>query len=193
MNQVFLVLVSMIFLAGGCAKPLPILAELPDFSFQDQRGYPIGKKDLEGKVWVANFIYTGCGEVCPMLTQKMKELQGAFGNFSKNEELRFVSFTVDPENDTPQRLAHYAEAFGADGKKWHFLTGPMEEIEKTIVEGFRVSARKLSAFEIVHGDRFVLVDRQGRIRGYYEADKKGLHQLSRGILQLAGESFSRIQ
>ena len=169
MNQAFLVLVSLVILTGGCAKPLPVLAELPDFSFQDQAGHPIGKKDLAGKVWVANFIYTGCGEVCPMLTQKMKELQEAFGNFPRNEELRFVSFTVDPENDTPQRLARYAEAFGADGKRWYFLTGPMAEIEKTIVEGFRVSARKVSAFEIVHGDRFVLVDRQGRILPHVSA------------------------
>lgn len=175
---VFIPLLSAI-LNVSCAKPLPVLIELPDFSLTDQQGRGVGKKDLLGKVWVANFIYSGCGDVCPMLTQKMKGLQEATAESGGG--IRLVSFTVDPENDTPERLKSYAEAFQADPERWFFLTGPMEEIEKTVVGGFKMGMEKSSAFQIMHGERFVLVDQQGRIRGFFDADKTGLEALRKAL------------
>lgn len=178
---VFIPLLSAI-LNVSCAKPLPVLIELPDFSLTDQQGKTVGKRDLLGKVWVANFIYSGCGDVCPMLTQKMKGLQEATAEFGGGIQL--VSFTVDPENDTPERLKAYAEAFQADPERWFFLTGRMEEIEKTVVGGFKIGMERSSAFQIMHGERFVLVDRQGRIRGFFDANDAGLKSLKTGLQKL---------
>lgn len=185
MNKRTLLLFLMVLSFGGCSQPPPVLGQLPDFSFLDQRGRAIGRNDLKGSVWVADFIYTGCGDVCPMLTQKMGELQKTLQHLPPGVKL--VSFTVDPENDTPERLAEYAERFDADPDRWLFLTGPMGEIEKTIEEGFKIAVEKKSAFEIVHGDRFELIDQQGRIRGFYEANPKGMKGLVKGIKQLSRE------
>jgi protein SCO1 len=156
---------------------------LPEFQLTDQRGEPFGLAKLRGKVWVADFIFTSCGVVCPKLTKRMAELQHRTRNLG--DAFHLVSFTVDPDNDTPERLAAYAREYRASPHRWTFLTGTLGDIETTVVKGFKTAMGKEEAdpgiFSIFHGERFVLVDRKGAIRGYYEATDEGLDQLVRDI------------
>ncbi len=165
-------------LLAGCTKPPPVFGVLPDFSLTDQEGHPTRKSDLSGKVWVADFIYTGCASFCPMLTQRMSELQG---------EVRLVSFSVDPENDTPARLKDYAARFQAK-PSWLFLTGDSEAVRKTVIEGFKLAmAKEAGSADIFHSNKFVLVDQVGRVRGYFEADPAGLKDLRTALRVLEKE------
>jgi protein SCO1/2 len=99
---------------------------------------------------------------------------------------RLVSFSVDPEVDTVERLRSYAERFGADPASWSFLTGPVEDVKKTVSEGFKLSAQKVDA-DVFHSEKLVLVDARGKIRGYFDADPLGLEALRRAIRR-CGES-----
>ena len=124
-----------------------------------------------------------------MLTAKFQALQTKLG---KLPGVRYVSISVDPEYDTPQVLAEYAQRFSADATRWQFLTGPLKDIEKTVVNGFKIhmgkaepSANDPTLIEIMHGEHFVLVDREGVIRGYYRADNDGLRTLENDVRDLA--------
>ncbi|HEX6240481.1 MAG TPA: SCO family protein [Polyangiales bacterium] len=164
------------------------LGTVPAFSLVDQSGRSLTDRELRGAVWVANFIFTRCPSACPMLTAKFKALQSELGPLPG---VRFVSISVDPEHDTPQVLAAYAKRFSADTSRWSFVTGPIEEIEKTVVRGFKIHVGKPTAREgdptlidIMHGEHFVLVDREGQIRGYYRAGKEELGELKRDLQAL---------
>lgn len=186
------IVTTLVFLAltAGCAKPLPVLGEVPDFSLTRETGTPVSKKDLEGRIWIANFIYGGCGEACPMLSFKMGELQKTCGQFSPTPWL--VSFTVDPDADTPERLSEYARRYGADPMRWMFLTGNAQVVQKTLTDGFKVSAvkdpTKSESQNIFHSNKVVLVDRRGRIRGYYEMDDEGMGALVKAVGRLGVEN-----
>ena len=169
--------------------PLPQLGEIAPFQLVDQSGKPFGSEQLRDQVWVANFIFTSCAGVCPLLTRKMGEVQDFLAK-RKLDGVKLVSISVDPETDTPERLASYAESFQADSERWHFLTGSEPAVEDLVVKGFRISMGKVSAavgFEVVHGERFVLVGRLGRIRSYYQSDEKSLRQLRRDLVHLTKE------
>jgi protein SCO1/2 len=175
------------------APALPDLGELPAFSLTDQRNRPFGSSDLRGKVWVADFVFTSCADACPRLTARMRSLQDKLGDGSR---IGLLSITVDPEHDTPGKLADYAKMSGAREDLWRFLTGDPTEVERTVVKGFHIAmgkvpvpaegdALRMQAFDIMHGDRFVLVDARGRIRGYYVADDDGLRAILRDARSLA--------
>jgi protein SCO1/2 len=148
------------------------MGEIPEFSLVDQTGKPVTKSDLAGSVWIADFIYTGCSAACPMLTQRMGEIGRDLG-----PKIRLVSFTVDPETDTPERLKDYSERFGAKPESWSFLTGPVEHVRSTVSDGFKLSLQKASETDIFHSEKLVLVDRQGKIRGYFDSDAAGAKSL----------------
>ncbi|HSP78334.1 MAG TPA: SCO family protein [Myxococcaceae bacterium] len=155
------------------AEPLERLGTLPSFTFTRQDGQPFGTEQLKGRTWVANFIFTRCPTVCPVFTQKMARVQKRTA--ALGERLRLVSFSVDPQYDTPERLAAYAEKYGAQPARWSFLTGEYTRLKDTIVNGFKVSMGRESADEndvngIFHGTHFVLVDGSGEIRGYYNSE-----------------------
>jgi protein SCO1/2 len=173
----FLILILAFAALPACARPLPVFGDVPDFALTDQAGRTVAKKDLLGSAWVADFIYTGCATACPALTQRMAELKA---------DARLVSFSVDPEVDTPGRLMVYAERFGADPSSWSFLTGPAEEVRRTVSEGFKLSAQKVDA-DVFHSEKLVLVDARGRIRGYYDADPRGLSSVRVALKKLARE------
>jgi len=164
-------------------EPPKLALELPSFELTNQRGEPFSLADLRGKIWVADFIFLSCPTVCPKLTKRMFEIQHRTRNLG--DAFHLVTFTVDPENDTPDRLAEYAYANRASPGRWTFLTGPLDTIEGTVVKGFKMAMGKeeLSPglFSIFHGERLVLVDQQGKIRGYYEADDEGIAKLMRDI------------
>lgn len=154
--------------------------QLPDFSLTDQRGTPFALSDLHDKVWVADFIFTSCATICPPMTIQMASLQDELAV----EDLHFVSFSVDPERDTPAVLLRYADHYGADDRRWSFLTGQKEAIYRLAQEGFNLAAGHRGS-EILHSTRFVLVDGEGQIRGYYDSRSKAhLQQLRKDIQTL---------
>jgi protein SCO1/2 len=146
---------------------LPVYGTLPEFELVDRSGQNVTLAGLRGKVWVADFIFTHCAGPCPLLSSKMSKLQDAVREL---DGVRLVSFSVDPERDTPEVLAEYAGKFQADPERWLFLTGAKEPLYRLVVEGFRLAVEEggPQAGLITHSTRFVLVDQEGRIRGYYD-------------------------
>jgi len=171
-------------LAREVPTPPELALELPPFELTNQRGEAFSmEKNLRGKIWVADFVFLSCPTVCPKLTKRMFEIQHRTRNLG--DAFHLVTFTVDPENDTPERLAAYAFANKASPGRWSFLTGPLDAIESTVVKGFKMAMGKEETspglFSIFHGERLVLVDQNGRIRGYYEATDEGIAHLMRDI------------
>jgi protein SCO1 len=154
-------------------EPLQRLGRLPAFSFTRQDGQPFGLKQLEGRPWVANFIFTRCPTICPVFTRKMAGVQKQTADL---DGLALVSFSVDPKYDTPERLAAYAQKHGANPARWSFLTGDYEQLKDTIVGGFKIAMGREEGGDendiasIFHGSHFVLVDRSGELRGYYNSE-----------------------
>jgi protein SCO1/2 len=172
-----------------------ILGHVPAFTLTDQRGQPFGTRELGGKVWVADFIFTSCQEACPLLSQRMAEVGKRARNLGPDFHL--VSFSVDPTRDTPARLADYAARYGASPLAWSFLTGPADAIEAAVVGGFKegMGKEKVTApgnaddqqgfWQIFHGEHLVLVDRQMRIRGYFETSPHGIDMLMAAVGRVA--------
>ena len=174
-------------MSGSEATTKGALGQVPAFSLTDQQGRRVTDRDLLGQVWVVNFVFTRCPSVCPLLTAKFASLQKQLGPLP----VQFVSISVDPDYDTPEVLAAYAARFEADPKRWRFLTGPLREIERTVVQGFKIhrgdpepSENDPNLVEIMHGEHFVLVDAQGEIRGYYRSDAPGLKELDSDLRNL---------
>jgi len=175
----------------GCEEepgPLPVIAQVPAFELQDQRGAEVSAATLRGTVWVANFIFTSCPDICPLLTKKMNDLRT--GLVRKGVDVRFVSFTVDPQTDTPQVLHDYAEKHRANHADWFFLTGSLERVKDVVVSGFKQVVERDSEQQdnILHGSHFVLVDRALAVRGFYRSDADGLLSLSQAAARLAQDS-----
>lgn len=173
-------LVTRIALTPRASAPKPLL-ELPAYTLTDHHGKPFGAADLRGKTYVADFVFTSCPSVCPRLTKRMAEVQKRTEDLG--DELRLVTFSVDPENDTPEVLAAYAHKYGANEGRWTFLTGPLGEVETVVLRGFKIAMGKKEnvegILEIFHGERFVLVDGEGKIRGFYDADDAGIEAIVR--------------
>ncbi|WP_437759174.1 SCO family protein [Sorangium sp. So ce1389] len=163
------------------AEPPSIRIPLPAFELTDQRGQRFGLEQLRGRVTIADFIFTTCPTVCPKLTERMKEIE--LRSRDLGGALHLVTFTVDPENDTPEVLAAYAASQRLPLERWTLLTGPLDQIESTILKGFKIAMGKKESspgiFSIFHGERLVLVDQEGVIRGYYEANDEGISAILR--------------
>jgi protein SCO1/2 len=140
---------------------------VPGFQMSNQNGQPFGSEQLAGKIWIADFIYTTCPGPCPMISSRMSELQKPL----EKTDVRLVSFSVDPQKDTPEVLRRYAEKLQAEPGRWDFLTGPKSAIYKISHDGFKLAVSDGSDAQgiPVHSTRMVLVDRHGQIRGYYDA------------------------
>jgi protein SCO1 len=169
---------------GPRAQPLPVLGTVPPFHFHDQNGAPFGPETLRGKPWVADFVFTRCPTVCPLLTERLAALAPRL-----DERVHLVSLSVDPDFDTPQRLRDFAEVHGATSVRWHFLTGDSAAIQRAVTEGFKISLSRDGPdgdfLSIVHGVHLVLVDGVGQIRGYYDSDDpEALERLVRDVRRL---------
>jgi protein SCO1/2 len=150
-------------------RTLSALGIVPDFTLTKQDKTPLSLKDLKGKIWVADMIFTNCEGTCPMLTAAMANLQQSL--IKKNTGVQLVSFSVDPNNDTPEVLTDYAKQYGADTRTWSFVTGPVATIYSLAKNGFKLtldSANADTKEPIVHSERLVLIDKSGIIRGYYD-------------------------
>lgn len=159
-------LLTLAFISGCAGKPeLPIYGTAPEFSLTERSNRTVDRRAMEGKVWIADFIFTQCGGTCPVMTTQMRKLQTQLP-----AEIQFVSFSVDPAHDTPEVLTAYANRNGADANRWLFLTGDHDDLYRVSKEGFKLAvddAEGTPAEPITHSTRFALVDRQGQIRGYY--------------------------
>ncbi len=181
-----------LFGCGGATDSAPILGSIPDFVLIDQNSKPFGTEQLRGSVWVADFIFTSCPDMCPMLTSAMATIEREIAKDSGVKGIHFVSISVDPDNDTPAVLAEYAEKYAAAGARWAFLTGTRPEIWKLSTEGFHLPVERADRTQggpIFHSNRFVLTDRRGRIRGYYDGlDSDARDALIADLKRVAGES-----
>ena len=152
--------------------PPPVLAVVPDFQLTDQSNEAYGSEKLHGKIWVANFIFTRCTTVCPVFSAEMSTLQKRTNKASNG--LQLVSFSVDPAYDTPDRLKEYSKRFSANPWYWHFLTGPIQEVRATVVDGMKTAMGEAAEVDmpdaLFHGSHFVLVDTQMQIRGFYDVN-----------------------
>jgi len=208
--------------SSGCGATsdvdLPVLGSVPDFSLVERSGRTVRAADLRGHIWVANFIFTRCASICPGLSARMAAVQNALRREEASRDgvsdargsstarrpdasdvVLLASFTVDPEHDTAEVLRLYAERFRADPDRWLFLTGPRAAIHKLVADGFRLGIgeappgnRENTSVPIIHSDRFALVDRELRIRGYYPGlEEEGVAELMRQIRRLRQETFPR--
>jgi protein SCO1/2 len=142
-------------------KDLPVEGKLPSFQLTDQDGNTFSDKDLLGKVNVISFMFTTCQGICPILNKHMKDLSE---HFSRVEAFTQLSISVDPDNDTPEQLKKWSQEHKIPTPKWSLATGPREDIKKLLTDGLKVG---LPDQPQAHSDRFVLLDQDNNIRGYY--------------------------
>jgi protein SCO1 len=180
-----LVLLSLVLgvLVTRSSAPLLVLAQLPPFELVDERGARFGTDELKGHPYVADFIYTGCRDSCPRLTSEMAALQAQL--LEDPGAVRLVSFSVDPVQDTPEKLLAYAKDAGAIPERWKFLTGPLSEVSALVEHGFKVAMLdRAAAGPALHDDHLVVVDGLGRVRGYYSGDVSGRRAIRSALKRL---------
>jgi protein SCO1/2 len=141
------------------------------FRLLDQQNKIITDEVIEGKVFVAEYFFTTCGSICPIMNQQMQRVQAAFDG---NSTFEILSFTVDPENDRPKQLLQYAKSHAYRAGQWHFITGKKEALYSLARTSFFVlkpaEAANLgdAGSDFIHTNNFVLVDQNRHIRGYYD-------------------------
>lgn len=162
-------------------QSLPVFWSVPDFQLVSDEGQMLSLEDLKGKIWVAYFFFTSCGTICPVMNSNMTEVQKTF---KSNPDVVIVGFTVDPETDTPEVLNEFRKNFNAMKGKWIFVTGDKKSIYRLARHGFKVPTEEVKPEEeggptdFIHSNKFILVDRQGRIRGFYDGtDEKSVKKL----------------
>jgi protein SCO1/2 len=166
--------------------PLPIFGRVPEFSLLDQDREPLAAASLRGRPWVVNFIFTRCRGVCPALTEQMRRFEE---RCPEARSARVVSISVDPTHDTPEVLRAYAEQRGAVKENWSFVTGDRATVYELVTKGFRLAVQDVGGSPeepIVHSEKFVLVDADLQIRGYYAGlDSQALDRLCGDLRRLA--------
>jgi protein SCO1/2 len=196
LSAVFAVMTLMTFgavvlptLAVGLRQPeLEVYGEMPSFELRDQTGAVVTEEMLRGHVIIASFIFTRCPTVCPVLTMKMRRVQDRTAD--ARDTIKLLSFSVDADHDTPEVLAEYAAAHGADPARWRFLTGDAEAIRRIATDSMMLALDVRGqlpngAPDVVHAEHFVLLDPELRIRGFYDAgDAKRIERMLRDARRL---------
>ena len=143
--------------------------EIPYWSFINQDGDTVTQEDYDGKIYIADFIFTTCPGICPKMTTQMSLLQFQLDD-PAFKDIKFISHTVDPEHDTPEVLKAYGKKHDADFSRWTFLTGEKRKIYELGVEGYLVSTREdaLAPGGFLHSEKFILIDWNRNIRGFYD-------------------------
>lgn len=166
---------------------LPRLLKLPSFQLSDEFSKDFGSKELQGKAYIASFLFTSCATSCLKIVEKMKIIQKRIRGVGK--KIHLVTFSVDPEHDTPEILFKYARRQHANPYIWKFLTGKRGDVSKILVDGFKVPMgdrerttrslpdEEVELFDIAHSEKVVLVDRVGIIRGYYSLNEQDTNKL----------------
>ncbi len=178
---------SLIFLfLLGCrnrAGELPDYETVPHFEMTDSEGHPFDSKQLSGKVWAVDFIYTNCPGPCPLMTSQMHRVEKKVNGES---DVGLVSISVDPDRDTPPVLNAFAHKFGGPTPQWVFLTGSPDTVHLLAHDVFKVGdlIKRMD-----HSTRFMLVDKRGHVRGYYSTfDADGISSLERDMEALRSSS-----
>jgi protein SCO1 len=165
--------------ASACTRgpePLPVYNTVGPFQMTSQNGEAFDSRSLRGKVWLASFFFTSCTGPCPRLNRAVFDLQEATYQYP---DLRLISISIDPERDTPEALAAYAKRYKADAARWTFLTGPMATVDHLSGEVFRTGRIGNSQ---THSTRVMLIDRRGRVRGFFETgEESDIGKLRDGI------------
>jgi len=161
------------FLCRPADPKLDELGIVPPFTLRDDRDHPFTEADMRGRVSMVNFIFTRCDAICPTSTMRMEKIQEK--TFDVGAKVVMVSFSVDPEYDTPARLAAYAKQYRADSNRWRFLTGDLAQMTRLIEGTFMISMQRdgttpSGAPSIAHQGFFLLVDQHLHIRGAYASD-----------------------
>ncbi|WP_453995655.1 SCO family protein [Bacillus nitroreducens] len=167
----FFVVIALILVLAACGNSgiaNPLNYEVSDFSYTDQNGESFSLKDLEGKVWIADMIFTQCDTVCPPMSAHMAKLQGMVKE--EGLDVEFVSFSVDPDVDTPEILKEYAEGYSDDLSNWHLLTGySLDEITQFAKDSFKAIVMKPEGQDqVMHVVNFYLVDQNGTVLKDYD-------------------------
>lgn len=188
-----LVLAMVAVIGAGVAdrwrrKPvdLPVIFPAPAFSLTDQDGKPFTDKQLAGRPWISDFVFTQCAGPCPLMTSAMARLQTAVHDSS----VRFVTVSVDPTHDTPAVLKAYGAKFGAKQPRWCFLTTSKPEDIYALANGLHLSAQPATAQDPpMHAEYFLLIDGQRQVRGIYHMDDpESMKKLARDADLLAADS-----
>jgi protein SCO1/2 len=185
-QQVIMVRILLMVLAlQGCSRPLPApIRDAPTFELTDQNGAVFSSNMLKGTTYIASFIFTNCPSICPTLTTNMAKVAAA----TEGEEIAFVSFSIDPETDTPAVLKKWSSQWEVDQDRWHLLTGDLATIEEVAfgyMQGVHRPADK--NMQISHSTRFVVVDKNGRIRAMPESNAGAVATIARFAKQLDRE------
>lgn len=157
---------------------LPIIAHVPEFTMISENNQPFGSKDLKGRVYLANFVFSRCPSVCPKMLHEIEKIQKRVRG--TGHKVGIVTFTVDPEFDTPKVLFEVARTRKANPHVWTFLTGTDKEaMFKLYRDGFKVGVENntTNLMEIAHTEKIVLVDGENRVRGYYPFEEHSINQL----------------
>jgi protein SCO1/2 len=165
-------------------KPLPVYGTLPDFALTNQNGQRVTLADFRGQIWIADAIFTRCPGQCLLMSAHMTELEHAL---PPGQSIQLVSFTTDPAFDQPPVLKKYGDRFGAMDGRWSFLTGDKNVLHSVEVDGLKLSVLDKPTSEqenandlFIHSEKFVLLDKLGRIRGYYDGQNASV------VSQIAG-------
>ena len=166
------------------SESLPIYEDIPSFSLTDQMDRAFTSEDLHGKVVLANFVFTNCTQFCPTLSPRMAQVQGKLEEDGLlGNQVLLLSFSVDPEHDTPELLHAYAERYGTNHSAWRFLTGPPEAMERVVTGGLKLAFGQVEQrnehhhedgsihvheYDVFHTNRVMLGDTEGRVRAYYD-------------------------
>jgi len=139
---------------------------IPDFSLINQQGQPVTQEQFNGKIYVADFFFATCPDICKAMSSQLVRVQEAFRN---EPQVQIASFTVNPEYDTPEVLKEYGERYNANPQKWSFLTGDREQIYSLAKTGFYLPVQQVPGQqEFIHSEKFMLVDKERRVRGIYD-------------------------
>ncbi len=183
---------------------LPKFGKVPSFELIDDFGKPFTSKSVQGKAYIASFLFTSCPTTCPKITEKLRVVQRRVKGVGT--KLSILTFSVDPQNDTPEVLYKYARKQHANPTIWKFLTSQNEkEMKELLIKGFKVpvgekelikkkiAETEIHLWDIAHTEKFVLVDHEGEIRGYYGIDKAELNRLMIDVGLLVNREYWRNQ
>jgi protein SCO1/2 len=163
---------------------LPDIKSAPTFSGTTQQATMFQNASLKGSVWLSYFFFTSCGGPCPAMNARVETLQKEFSA----QNLKFVGISVDPDTDTPTALQAYAKRYHADSTRWTMLQMPMDSVKSVAVQGFML-AQGAENEPNLHSTRFVVVDKRGVIRGYFDGlDENEIPKLRKAIKELLEEN-----
>ncbi|MFH2055580.1 MAG: SCO family protein [bacterium] len=171
-----------ISVAESATTQVPVLGQVPEFTYQDQLEQPFGLEQMKGKLNVVGFMFTRCRSVCPVMSGVIAELNDLYQH---SDKVQFVSISVDPDYDSVNVRREYIDDHGVPQERWHYLRAPIDSVAQLMEQGFMLAAESLPGG---HPSHFILVDREGQIRGYYSYDdERDINLLKQQIRILARE------